>query len=55
MNGHPRGALCAVDNEERDVNVGCLKVERSFMVGRLDLGLPGWRELVKGMRRGCVL
>lgn len=44
-----------MDNEERDVDVGWLELETSFMVGRVDLGLTGWRELVKEMRRGWVL
>lgn len=40
----PQWSLCAVSNEGRDINEGWLEQETSFMLGRLDLGLPGWRE-----------
>lgn len=51
----PQRSLCAVSNEGRDINEGWLERETSFMLGRLDLGLPGWGELVIEVRRGWAL
>lgn len=44
-----------MSNEGKDINESWLEQETSFMLGRLDLGLPGWGELVIEVRRGWAL